>query len=116
MSKKEGPTGCETVGPNELETGIPAPPSSSPNPISQGPTEANLPFVPGWRIVSVEALGKRAVASCVSCGQAREISLVGGVASCGCGRGARADGRTFAGDIASAERFGAKHRHKGGGL
>jgi hypothetical protein len=38
-----------------------------------------------WSIISLDATKKRALARCLGCQQIREISIVDGVPSCGCG-------------------------------
>jgi hypothetical protein len=41
----------------------------------------------GWRVTSVEPLGKRAIAACLSCGLVREVNAIAlraGEVSCGC--------------------------------
>jgi hypothetical protein len=44
-----------------------------------------------WSIISLDATKKRALARCLGCQQIREISIVDGVPSCGCGRASHRD-------------------------
>ncbi len=108
MTQKAAPVDATDRGPEAVKH--PGALISAPPP---PPQEAGLPFVQGWRIVSVEALGKRAVAECMSCGQTRAISLVGGSPSCGCGRGARAEALTFANSIGADAQHIARKVHRG---
>jgi hypothetical protein len=82
------------------------------------PPEAER-LIAGWRVISVEPLGKRGLAACANCGAIREVSMIALhelAVSCGCGPPSRSEtrARTFAGDAADAESRASRKRHKGG--
>ena len=75
--------------------------------------EAGLERLGPWVLLGRDPLGKRALARCSGCAAVREISLVDGIPSCGCGRWRPSGAETFAATAAAAELIVARARHRG---
>jgi hypothetical protein len=91
-------------------------------PHAPAPHRSPSPSTPAWQVVGADATGKRFVVACAVC---RRVAVLGAdalrsgaVSPCDCAsratRTRAAHVRSFAGEISSAERYGASRRHREG--
>ena len=120
-ARADGSLRVDLLG-GEINPRIPQKPAIGQAPDARGaqadesaPDPFNLERLGPWEILRRDPTGKRAVARCVNCQTVREISVVDGIASCGCARARMGGAATFASSIVAAETRGATNRHKGGG-